>query len=682
MNRERGDELMNVKKLSKVRNMGFVAHIDAGKTTVTERVLYYTGKIHRMGEVHEGQATMDWMPQEQERGITISSAVTTCAWNDHTIHIIDTPGHVDFTIEVERSLRVLDGAVMILCAVGGVQAQTETVWQQCRRYRVPTIGFINKLDRLGADFDAVIRQMGERLEVTPLPLQIPYYEGDQFKGVVDLVEWRLLVWDEDTLGATFQTLPVPDDLLDEAGRARDLLLEALADYDDEIMESYLAGEAQDEKRIRETVRRITLENRAVPVLCGSALKNKGIQPLIRGIVDYLPSPHEVKPVIAHDRLTGEEVPVEVTTDGPMVGYVFKVYMDEGRRMVYLRLYSGTLKVGDEVFNATRDTKEKIARLFEMHSHTKQRIDKASAGDLVAVVGLKSSSTGDTLSSSPDRPLVLEPIAVVKPVISVAIEPRSSEDNARLEQAMQKIMEEDPTIRVSEDPDTGQVILAGMGELHLEIAVDRFKTAFGVDVNVGRPQVLYCSTIDQGAQAEKVFEKKIGEAEHSGEVAVSVRPGKRGQGNVFSVEGEISQEMKDHVLSGLQEACLADPVFGYETVDIEAVAQKVAVGEKTTPQGLKIAAQMAMQDAMTKAGVARLEPVMEIDALSPEEYVGDVVGDLSSRKASIEGVVIKGKYHQVKAFVPLSRTFGYSTALRSLTRGRGSFSMMFHGFDKG
>ena len=499
---------------------------------------------------------------------------------------------------------------------------------------------------------------------------------------MELVEWRLLVWDEDTLGATFQVLPIPDELLEEAGRARDLLLEALADHDDEIMERYLSGEAQDEARIRETIRRITLENKAVPVLCGSALKNKGIQPLIKAIVDYLPAPNEVKPLIAHDRITGEKVPVEVTTDGPMVGYVFKVHMDEGRRLVYIRLYSGTLKVGDEVYNATRDTKEKIARLFEMHSHAKQRIDKASAGDLVAVVGLKNSVTGDTLCSSPDRPLVLEPIAVLKPVISVAIEPRSSEDSSRLEPAMQKIMEEDPTIRVNEDPDTGQVILAGMGELHLEIAVDRFKTAFGVDVKVGRPQVLYCSTIDQSAQAEKIFEKKIGETDHFGEVAVSVRPGKRGQGNVFSIEGEVPADMKAHVLSGIQEACLADPVFGYEAVDIEAIVHKVAVSEKTTPQGLKIAAQMAMQDAMTKAGVVRLEPIMEIDALSPEEYVGDVVGDLNSRRASIESVVIKGKYHEIKAFVPLSRTFGYSTALRSLTRGRGSFSMMFHGFDKG
>lgn len=671
---------MSGKKLSRIRNMGFVAHIDAGKTTVTERVLYYAGKIHRMGEVHDGQATMDWMPQEQERGITISSAVTTCSWNNHVIHVIDTPGHVDFTIEVERSLRVLDGAVMILCAVGGVQAQTETVWQQCRRYRVPTIAFINKLDRLGADFDSVIRQMNDRLEVKTLLLQIPYFEGDVFRGVVDLAEWRLLVWDEDSLGATFQVLPVPEDVLEEAGAARDSLLESLADYDDGIMEQYLAGEAPDETKIKEAVRGITLENMAVPVLCGSALRNKGIQPLINAIIDYLPSPHEVKPMIAHEKDTGREVPVEITADGPLLGYVFKVYMDEGRRMVYLRLYSGTLHVGDDVYNSTRGTKEKIARLFEMHSHAKQRIDKAIAGDIVAAVGLKSSVTGDTISSK-EESLVLEPIMVFKPVISVAIEPKCSDAASRLEQGRQKIMEEDPTIMVSEDPDTGQVILAGMGELHLEIAVERFKSAFGVDINVGKPQVLYCSTIEQPAREEKVFEKKIGETEHSGHVEVSLRPSKRGEGNTFAFEQGIPQEMREQVFAGLREACLADPVFGYEVVDIQAKVERVVVNEKTTPQGLKIATQMAVQEAMVKAGVVKMEPVMDIDVLSPEEYVGDVVGDLSSRRASIEGVVIKGKYHQVKALVPLSRTFGYSTDLRSLTRGRGSFSMLFHGFDK-
>jgi elongation factor G len=670
---------MSKKRLTRVRNMGFVAHIDAGKTTVTERVLFYAGKIHRMGEVHDGQATMDWMPQEQERGITITSAVTTCSWNNHNIHIIDTPGHVDFTIEVERSLRVLDGAVMILCAVGGVQAQTETVWQQCKKYRVPTVVFVNKLDRLGADFDSVIQQMQDRLEVKPLPLQLPFFEGDNLKGVVDIINWRVLLWDEDTLGATYDIYPITDDLLPDATQARDHLLETLADYDDEIMELYLAGELPDQDRIKETLRKVTLDNLVVPVLCGSALKNKGIQPLIDAVIDYLPSPDEVKPVIAHDKKTGEQIQVEITPDGSLLAYVFKVYMDEGRRMVYMRIYSGTLRVGEDVFNTTRDTREKIARLFEMHSHHKQRIDTAVAGDIVAVVVLKDSVTGDTIARQ-NESVVLEPIEILKPVISVAIEPKSSDSSERLVQAMKKIMEEDPTIKVNEDPDTGQIILEGMGELHLEVAIDRFKTAFGVDINVGKPQVLYCSSIQQSALSEVVFDKKIGEVDHFGHIELSTGPSRRGGGNTFKISPDVGDDLRPYVMAGLEEACLSDPVFGYEVADIDVEVKKVIANDRTTPQGTKIAAQMALQDAMKKAGVIQLEPIMELDALSPEEYVGDVVGDLSSRKASIEGVIIKGKYHQIKAYVPLSSTFGYSTGLRSLTRGRGSFSMRFHGFD--
>ncbi|HDP24182.1 MAG TPA: elongation factor G [Deltaproteobacteria bacterium] len=668
------------KRLSRVRNIGFVAHIDAGKTTVTERVLYYAGKIHRMGEVHDGQATMDWLPQEQERGITITSAVTTCAWKNHEIHIIDTPGHVDFTIEVERSLRVLDGAVVILCAVGGVEAQTETVWQQCRRYRVPALAFVNKLDRLGADYAAVIEQIASRLEVTPVPIQIPYYQADTFKGVTDIITWKTLIWDDDTLGATYTEQPIPEDALQEAHRAREKLLEVLADYDDDITELYLRGEIPEETKIKQVLRKLALENRIIPVLCGSALKNKGIQTLIDSIIEYLPAPPEVIPPSAHDKTTGEVVPLMMDSDGTLVAYVFKVYVDEGRRMVYLRIYSGKLRVGDEVFNTTRETREKVARLFEMHAHHKQRIDQAVAGDIVAAVGLKEAKTGDTISEE-GMALVLEPIVILKPVISVAIEPKNSEASTRLQLATQKIMEEDPTIKVHEDPDTGQVILAGMGELHLEIALDRFKTAFGVDINVGKPQVLYCSTIHQTSRASKVFEKVIGDTPHYGHVVLNARPGKRGAGNTFSVDSSLDGGMRDYVLAGLSEACLADPLTGYEVVDIDVTVENVEINEKTTGQGLKIASQMALQDAIRKVGSVQLEPVMEMDVLTPEESVGEVVGDLSSRKASIVGVVIKAKSHSVKALVPLSQTFGYSTALRSLTRGRGSFSMKFHGFDR-
>ncbi len=671
---------MKTRNLSRVRNIGFVAHIDAGKTTVTERVLYYTGKIHRMGEVHDGQATMDWMPQEQERGITITSAVTTCEWNNHDIHIIDTPGHVDFTIEVERSLRVLDGAVVILCAVGGVEAQTETVWQQSRKYHVPAMAFINKLDRMGADFNSVLDQIRHRLEVKPLPIQIPYYEKDTFKGVIDLISMQRLTWDDDALGANVVVSPVPEDIIQEAFAAREYMLEVLADHDDEIMEKFLSGEQPDQKKIKQAVRKVTVEEKAVPVLCGSALKNKGIQTLIDAIIDYLPSPLEVRPVMAHAKKTGQEVLVHPDPKGPLVAYVFKVYMDEGRRMVYLRLYSGTLTVGEEVFNSTREISEKVARLFAMHAHQKQRIEQASAGDIVAAVGLKDSITGDTIMLEGET-IVLEAIEIQKPVISVAIEPKTSESSERLLEAMRKIMEEDPTIKVHEDQDTGQVILAGMGELHLEIALDRFKTAFGVEINVGKPQVLYCASIDKPAQTGKIFEKLIGETPHYGHVELNVKPAKRGRGNSFHLDQALENGLKGYVMNGLEEACLADPLFGYEVVDIDVHVEKVVLNDKTTGQGLKIATQMALQEAMKKSGVIQLEPIMELDALSPEDYVGDVVGDLSARKASIEGVVTKGKYHQIKAYVPLSNTFGYSTVLRSLTRGRGSFSMRFHGFDK-
>jgi len=670
---------MKTKNLSRVRNMGFVAHIDAGKTTVTERVLFYTGKIHRMGEVHDGQATMDWMPQEQERGITITSAVTTCEWNNHEIHIIDTPGHVDFTIEVERSLRVLDGAVVILCAVGGVQAQTETVWQQCRKYHVPAMAFVNKLDRVGADFESVLGQIKTRLEVTPLPLQVPFYEGDVFRGVIDLISMKLMLWDE-TMGSSYDVVSIPADRLEEAMKERERMVEHLADFDDEIMELFLAGERIDEKKIRQAVRKVTVEERLIPVLCGSALRNKGIQLLIDGIIDYLPSPLEVKPVLAHDKTTMETIPVSPDSKGPLVAYVFKVYMDEGRRMVYLRIYSGVLQVGGEVYNTTRGVSEKVARLFAMHAHVKQRIGQASAGDIVAAVGLKDSVTGDTLAMAGES-IVLEAIDIQKPVISMAIEPKSTEYTERLQEAMRKIMEEDPTIKVHEDPDTGQVILAGMGELHLEIALDRFRTAFGVEINVGKPQVLYCATVERTTQAEKVFDKLIGETLHHGHVELTVKPSRRGSGNAFHIDQALEDGLKGHIMNGLEEACLADPEFGYEVVDIDVLVNRVVMTDKTTGQGLKIASQMALQDAMKKAGVVQLEPIMELDALSPEDYVGDVVGDLSARKASIEGVVTKGKQHLVKAYVPLSNTFGYSTALRSLTRGRGSFSMRFSGFDR-
>lgn len=497
--------------------------------------------------------------------------------------------------------------------------------------------------------------------------------------MIDLISMKLMLWDE-TMGSSYDVVSIPADRLEEAMKERERMVEHLADFDDEIMELFLAGERIDEKKIRQAVRKVTVEERLIPVLCGSALRNKGIQLLIDGIIDYLPSPLEVKPVLAHDKTTMETIPVSPDSKGPLVAYVFKVYMDEGRRMVYLRIYSGVLQVGGEVYNTTRGVSEKVARLFAMHAHVKQRIEQASAGDIVAAVGLKDSVTGDTLAMAGES-IVLEAIDIQKPVISMAIEPKSTEYTERLQEAMRKIMEEDPTIKVHEDPDTGQVILAGMGELHLEIALDRFRTAFGVEINVGKPQVLYCATVERTTQAEKVFDKLIGETLHHGHVELTVKPSRRGSGNAFHIDQALEDGLKGHIMNGLEEACLADPEFGYEVVDIDVLVNRVVMTDKTTGQGLKIASQMALQDAMKKAGVVQLEPIMELDALSPEDYVGDVVGDLSARKASIEGVVTKGKQHLVKAYVPLSNTFGYSTALRSLTRGRGSFSMRFSGFDR-
>ncbi|MCD6569334.1 MAG: elongation factor G [Deltaproteobacteria bacterium] len=669
------------KRISRVRNIGFVAHIDAGKTTVTERVLFYTGRIHRMGEVHDGQATMDWMPQEQKRGITITSAVTTCEWNNHEIHIIDTPGHVDFTIEVERSLRVLDGAVMILCGVGGVEAQTETVWYQARKYGVPMIAFVNKLDRVGADFNSVLKQISERLETKALPVQIPYYKEGMFSGVVDLIGWRILVWNEVDQGLTYEEKPVTEDIYKAVSEMREYMLESLADIDDTIMGKYLAEEnIEDENLIKACIRKATMNNTIVPVLCGSALRNKGIQPLIDATLDYLPSPNEAKPIIAHNPKTGEDIQIESNPNGTLCAYVFKVYMEEGRRLVYLRIYSGTLRVSSEVYNATRGITERIARLFRMHAHHKERIDKAVPGDIVATVGLKEAVTGDTLTDK-DHVFVLEPIEISKPVISVAIEPKSGNTTQKLLPTVQKMVVEDPTLRATEDPDTGQIIVAGMGELHLEVAVDRLKNTFGVDINIGKPQVLYCTTVQSLSMSDMSFSKKIGEEEHHGHISLSLMPNNRHEGNKFDILVDVSDDMKDFIIGGLEEAVLSDPIYGYEVVDVKAEVNKVIIDDLTTQLGIRVATQMAFQEAFKGADPVVLEPIMELEVLTPEEYIGDVIGDLSARRASIDGIKSKGKIHSIMAHIALSKTFGYSTELRSLTKGRGIFNMRFAGFDK-
>ncbi len=652
--------------VSNVRNIGFIAHIDAGKTTLTERILFFTGKIHKVGEVHDGQATMDWMEEEQRRGITITSAVTYVPWRGHEIHIIDTPGHVDFTIEVERSLRVLDGAVMILCAVGGVEPQTETVALQAKRNNIPLLAFVNKLDRLGADFDAAVDQVKSKLAVRPLSLQRPIYEDGQLVGLFDLVDCRQILW-SDADGQSYKAREL--DAADERIKVyRDQLLENISEFSDDLLEKYLAGVEPDPAEVKAVIRQATVDRKIVPVFCGSALKNRGVQPVLDAIVDYLPSPLD------------RSRPVEVESADNLLAYVFKVQMDDGRRMVYLRLYAGELHVGDEIYNVSRDLKERVSRLFQMHAHDRVRIDKAVAGDIVAVFGLKQSVTGDTIAVEGCK-TELEQIEVNEPVIALAIEPLNSEAAKKLELATPKLMEEDPTIRISEDSDTGQIILEGMGELHLEIAASRLRDDYGVGITVGKPQVLYRSTVKNNASGEIKFEKIIGETDHYGYVQLRVSSGSSGEGNIFTVKPQLGSELMRSVNDGLVEGCLADPIHGYEVVDLRVEVERVDVSERATLQGTKIAAQMAVHAAMRQAGIDVLEPIMQLDIAVPDESVGDVVNDLGARGASIEGVEMKGGFRAIKAYVPLSKTFGYSTALRSIARGRASMNMRFFGFDR-
>ncbi len=657
---------MTKTKLELVRNIGFIAHIDAGKTTVTERVLYYSGRIHKMGEVHDGQATMDWLPQEQERGITITAAVTTVTWRAHEVHIIDTPGHVDFTIEVERSLRVLDGAVMIVCAVGGVEAQTETVYHQARHFGLPLIAFVNKLDRSGADFEAAVAQMAERLGARPLKLQLPYLQGDEFGGVVDLVDPALVIWPS---APDIQPERRACELEPEARRAREQLIETLCDFDDELLELWLEGGLPEPERLKAAIRRATLAGEVLPVLCGAALRNRGIQPLLDAVVDYLPSPL--------DRADGAVDGLNAA--GGLLAYAFKVYMDDGQRLVYLRIYAGELRCGQEVYNPRTGENERIARLFRMHAHQRERIETAQAGEIVAVIGLRQAITGDTIASGPGS-IVLEPLNAFEPVITQVLEPCGGEDARKLSLGVRRLSEEDPTLRALEDPETGQIVLSGMGELHLEVAAERLRNDFGVAFKVGNPQVIHRTTAAGDARVSHEFARVLGSQAHYGQLELAIRPAARGSGNSFSFSTVLDNENNMYIMAGLKEACLADPLFGYEVDDLAVDVLKVKNDERTTAQGLKIAAQQALHQALVKAGLTRLEPIMYLEVSLPAESVGDVTGDLAARRAVIEELSLKGGLHQVRALVPLSRTFGYATQFRSLTRGRGGFNMRFHGFD--
>ena len=669
---------------AKMRNIGIVAHIDAGKTTITERILYYTGRSHKMGEVHNGEAVMDWMPDEQERGITITSAVTTCHWKDAEIHIIDTPGHVDFTIEVERSLRVLDGAIGVFCAVGGVEPQSETVWHQADKYRVPKIAFVNKLDRAGADFFGTVQMMRSRLGANPLLMQIPVGSEESFQGIIDLLNMKQLTWQEATLGATFEVTDVPEDSMQSAREHRNTLVETVAEFDDQIMEAYLAEAPVTPEMLVPSIRKATIALKLVPVFCGAALRNRGIQPLLDGIVDFLPSPLDIPPVEGVDPNTGEVKKSPPSDRAPLVALVYKVMMDQGRKLSYARIYSGRLSAGGEVLSPAKQTKEKIARILAMHANKRERISEARAGNIVGLIGLKASGTGDTLCD-PSHPIVLEPIESYEPVISVAVEPKTHEDQERIGQALAKLEAEDPTFRVKYDEDTGQTIISGMGELHLEILVSRLKREFRTQVNVGKPQVVYKETIDRRAEGAATFQKAVGGVSHFGQVVLELSPRDRGSGNRFTnalSEDRLPGEFVSAVEQGVTESMESGVVLGYPVVDVStALVDAIYRESDASHLAFKVAASMACKDGLQKGSPQLLEPIVAVEILVPEAFMGDVIGDINARGGKIQELKSRGATRIIDAIAPLSRIFGYSTALRSATQGRGSFTMQFSHYDQ-
>jgi elongation factor G len=671
-------------KLTKTRNIGIIAHIDAGKTTITERILYYTGRVHRMGEVHNGEATMDWMLEERERGITITSAVTSCNWGEHIINIIDTPGHVDFTIEVERSLRVLDGAIGVFCAVGGVEPQSETVWHQADRYKVPKFAFINKMDRIGADFFRGVKMIKDRLGANPLILQLPWGSEENFMGVIDLIKMKAVVWEEETLGAEFSEMPIPSELMEEASKYRELLLETLADKDDAIMDKYLSEKEIDTQELKRAVRAVTVKLEAVPIFCGAALRNKGIQPLLDGIVDYLPSPLDVPPIVGHVPTTGKEELRPAEIKGPFSALAFKVLMDQGRKMTYVRIYSGTIKAGNSVYNPGKNMKEKLARLLKMHSNKRERMDFASAGDIVAVMGLKLTTTGDTLCSD-DNPILLEPIQFNEPVISVAVEPKRVQDQEKLLDVLAKLSDEDPTFKFRVDEETGQTVMSGMGELHLEIIVGRIKREFFVDTNQGKPQVVYRETIVKTVQHEEIFQKELAGQQHFAGVKIEIAPLPRGHGNRFvdrCTNPDLTEDFLNAIREGIEEATISGVLLGYPVIDVETALLDAQINEVySDSMAFKVAASMAFQNACHKADPLLLEPIMKTEILVPEEFTGEVIGDLNTRQGKIGQITAKGLVQVLTANVPLSKMFGYSTSLRSVSQGRATFTMQFSHYDK-
>jgi elongation factor G len=670
--------------IERLRNIGIVAHIDAGKTTTTERILYYTGKTYKIGEVHEGTTVMDWMPQEKERGITITAATTACYWKDHQINIIDTPGHVDFSVEVVRSMKVLDGIIFIFSAVEGVQPQSEANWRWADRFGVPRIAFINKLDRLGADFYRVLKEIENKLSIKPVAIQIPVGAEDQFKGVVDLMEMKAIIWLEETLGAKYEVVDVPEDYREKAEEWRAKMVEAIVEHDDELMMKYLEGEEIPVSDLKRVLRKATIEKKLVPVLCGSAFKNKGVQPLLDAVIDYLPSPLDVPPVKGTSPKTGEEEERKPLDDEPFCGYVFKVMSDPyAGQLTYFRVFSGKVFAGSYVYNATKDKKERIGRLLLMHANSREDVQEAAAGEIVAAVGLDA-TTGDTLSDE-KAPIILEKLEFPEPVISMAIEPKTKKDQEKLSQVLNKFMKEDPTFKATVDQETGQVLIHGMGELHLEIIVDRMKREYGVEVNVGKPQVAYKETIRKKAVAEGKFIRQSGGRGQYGHAVIEIEPLERGQGFVFEnaiVGGIIPKEFIPSVEKGVREAMQSGVVAGYPVVDVKVKLFDGSYHEVDSSDiAFQIAGSIAFKEAMKKADPVLLEPIMEVEVETPDEYVGDVIGDLNSRRGKIMGMENKGVITVVKAYVPLAEMFGYATTLRSLTQGRGTFIMKFSHYEE-
>ena len=670
--------------LSKTRNIGIMAHIDAGKTTTTERILYYTGRIHRVGEVHEGGATMDWMEQEKERGITITSAATTCHWKDYQVNIIDTPGHVDFTVEVERSLRVLDGAVALFCAVGGVEPQSETVWRQADKYRVPRIAFINKMDRTGADFEGAVDMMKERLKTNAVPVQIPIGQGAMFRGVIDLIANKAIVWHDESQGNTWDEIDVPADLHKEARHWRINLLEAVAELDDSLLMKYLEGEEITADEIKEAVRKATLELLITPVFCGSAFKNKGVQRLLDGVIDYLPSPADVPAVEGTIPATGETGVRSADPSEPFSAIAFKIMTDPYvGKLTFCRVYSGTLNKGSQVLNVSSGKKERIGRVLLMHANSREDVEQVKAGDIFAAVGLKQVRTGDTLTD-PDKPIELEEMSFPEPVIRIAVEPKTQADNDKISDALNKLADEDPTFRVSIDQESGQTIIAGMGELHLEIIVDRLKREFKVEANVGKPQVAYREAITTQVDLRYTHKKQSGGRGQFAEVWVEFEPLESGTGFEFVDDikgGSVPREFIPSVEKGIKSAMEMGPLAGYA---IEGVKARLYDGKThavdSDQLSFEIAGRMAFREASRKASPVLMEPIMAVEVTTPEEYMGDVIGDLNGRRGRIEGMGQRGDAQVIKAHVPLAEMFGYTTDLRSITQGRAISSMQFEKYE--